>query len=76
MDKKPELIRRLSLLLLVFYGIGTILGAEICIEKGFGIKKLSIVAGLMIVAVGVVSVAVLVHGFAGYFKIFLIYLIQ
>jgi len=118
MDNKPKLIRRLSLPLLVFYGIGTILGAgiyvlvgkvageagfyapfsfllasvlaafsafsyaelaarfprsageAIYIEEGFGIKKLSILVGLMIVAVGIISVAALAHGFAGYFKVF------
>lgn len=118
MNNKPELIRRLSLPLLVFYGIGTILGAgiyvlvgkvageagfytpfsfmlasllaafsafsyaelaarfprsageAIYIEEGFGIKKLSIAVGLMVVAVGIVSVATLAHGFAGYLKVF------
>ena len=115
---KNELIRRLSLPLLVFYGIGTILGAgiyvlvgkvageagfytpfsfifasllacfsafsyaelaarfprsageAIYIEEGFAIKKLSIAVGFMIVLVGVVSVATLAHGFAGYLNIF------
>ena len=118
MNKKPELIRRLSLSLLVFYGIGTILGAgiyvlvgkvageagfyapvsfmlasllaafsafsyaelaarfprsageAIYIEEGFGIKKVSISVGLMIVLVGIISVATLAHGFAGYFNVF------
>lgn len=118
MDNKPELIRRLSLPLLIFYGIGTILGAgiyvlvgkvageagfytpfsfivasllasfsafsyaelaarfprsageAIYIEEGFGIKQLSIAVGLMIVLVGVVSVATLAHGFAGYLNVF------
>jgi len=118
MNNKTELIRRLSLPLLIFYGIGTILGAgiyvlvgkvageagfytpfsfmlasllaafsafsyaelaarfprsageAIYIEEGFGIKKLSVAVGLMIVAVGIVSVATLAHGFAGYFKFF------
>lgn len=118
MNNKPELIRRLSLPLLIFYGIGTILGAgiyvlvgkvageagfytpfsfmlasllaafsafsyaelaarfprsageAIYIEEGFGIKKLSVAVGLMVVAVGIVSVATLAHGFAGYLKIF------
>ncbi len=45
-------------------------GEAIYIEEGFGIKELSIVVGLMVVAMGVVSVATLAHGFAGYFKIF------
>jgi basic amino acid/polyamine antiporter, APA family len=118
MDNKPELIRKLSLPMLVFYGIGTILGAgiyvlvgkvageagfytpvafllasllasfsafsyaelaarfprsageAIYIEEGFGIKTLSVVVGLMIVAVGIISTATLAHGFAGYFKVF------
>lgn len=117
-NNKSELIRRLSLPLLVFYGIGTILGAgiyvlvgkvageagfyapvsfmlasllacfsafsyaelaarfprsageAIYIEEGFAIKKLSIAVGLMIVTVGIVSVATLAHGFAGYLSIF------
>lgn len=118
MNNKPELVRQLSLPLLVFYGIGTILGAgiyvlvgkvageagfytpfsfmlastlaafsafsyaelaarfprsageAIYIEEGFAIKKLSVAVGLMIVAVGIVSVATLAHGFAGYLKVF------
>ena len=112
------LIRRLSLPLLVFYGIGTILGAgiyvlvgkvagaaglytpfsfllasllaafsafsyaelaarfprsageAIYVEEGFAIKNLSIIVGLMIVCVGIVSVATLAHGFAGYMQVF------
>ena len=118
MNNKPELIRRLSLPLLIFYGIGTILGAgiyvlvgkvageagfytpfsfmlasllaafsafsyaelaarfprsageAIYIEEGFGIKQFSIAVGLMIVSVGIVSVATLAHGFAGYLNVF------
>lgn len=45
-------------------------GEAIYIEEGFAIQKLSIVVGLMIVLVGIVSVATLAHGFAGYFKVF------
>jgi amino acid transporter len=45
-------------------------GEAIYVEEGFGIKKLSIMVGLMIVAVGIVSVATLAHGFAGYLKVF------
>ena len=45
-------------------------GEAIYIEEGFGIKELSIVVGLMVVTMGIVSVATLAHGFAGYFKIF------
>ncbi len=118
MNNKTELVRRLSLPLLVFYGIGTILGAgiyvlvgkvageagfytpfsfllasllaafsafsyaelasrfprsageAIYIEEGFGIKKFSIAVGLMIVLVGIISVATLAHGFAGYLNVF------
>jgi len=113
-----KLKRQLSLPLLVFYGIGTILGAGIYvlvgkvagesglytpvsfllasllagfsafsyaelasryprsageavyIEEGFAIRRFSILVGLMIVAVGVVSTATLAHGFAGYFNVF------
>lgn len=113
-----KLKRQLSLPLLVFYGIGTILGAgiyvlvgkvagasgfytpvsfllasllagfsafsyaelasryprsageAIYIEEGFAIRHFSILVGLMIVAVGVVSTATLAHGFAGYFNVF------
>lgn len=116
--KENKLIRRLSLPLLVFYGIGTILGAgiyvligkvageaglytpfsflfasllagfsafsyaelasrfprsageAIYIEEGFAIKRLSILVGLLIVLVGIVSVATLAHGFSGYFSVF------
>ena len=118
MENKPELIRQISLPMLAFYGIGTILGAgiyvlvgkvageagfytpfafmlaallaafsafsyaelaaryprsageAIYIEEGFGIKSLSIVVGLMIVAVGIISTATLAHGFAGYLNVF------
>lgn len=118
MDDKPELIRRISLPMLAFYGIGTILGAgiyvlvgkvagdagfytpfsfllasllaafsafsyaelaarfprsageAIYIEEGFGIEKLSIVVGLMVVAIGIISTATLAHGFAGYLNVF------
>jgi amino acid transporter len=118
MSKKPELIRRISLPMLAFYGIGTILGAgiyvlvgkvagdagfytpfafllasllaafsafsyaelaarfprsageAIYIEEGFGVEKLSIAVGLMVVAVGIISTATLAHGFAGYLNVF------
>jgi len=119
MSNKAELVRRLSLPMLVFYGIGTILGAgiyvlvgkvageagfnapvsfflasllasfsafsyaelaaryprsageAIYIDEGFGIKELSIIVGLMIVAVGIISTATLAHGFTGYLKVFI-----
>ena len=118
MASDPELIRRLSLPLLVFYGIGTILGAGIYVlvgkvageagmfaplafmfaallaafsafsyaelaarfprsageavyvEEAFAIKNLSLVVGLMVVSVGIVSVATLAHGFVGYLSIY------
>ena len=118
MSKNPELIRRISLPMLTFYGIGTILGAgiyvlvgkvagdaglyapfsfllaallaafsafsyaelaarfprsageAIYIEEGFGVEKLSIVVGLMVVVVGIISTATLAHGFAGYLNVF------
>jgi amino acid transporter len=116
--KANKLSRRISLLLLVFYGIGTIVGAgiyvligkvaatagfytpiafilasilagfsafsyaelaarfprsageAIYIKEGFGIRGLSILVGLLIVLVGIVSTATLAHGFAGYFNVF------
>ena len=119
MNNKAELDRRLSLPMLVFYGIGTILGAgiyvlvgkvageagfntpisfllasllasfsafsyaelaaryprsageAIYIDEGFGIKQLSMIVGLMIVAVGIISTATLAHGFTGYLKVFI-----
>lgn len=118
MQTQAALIRRLSLPLLVFYGIGTILGAGIYVligkvagdagmytpiaflfsavlagfsafsyselaarfprsageavylEEAFAIRKLSILVGLMIVSVGIVSVATLAHGFAGYINVY------
>lgn len=45
-------------------------GEAIYIEEGFAIKKLSITVGFMIVLVGIVSVATLAHGFAGYLNVF------
>lgn len=114
-----SLRRSLSLPLVTFYGIGTILGAgiyvlvgkvagvagtltpvafllssviaafsafsyaelsarmprsageAIYIEAGFGIQRLSLIVGLMIVLVGVISTATLVHGFAGYLQVFI-----
>lgn len=46
-------------------------GEAIYIEEGFAIRKLSIAVGLLIVSVGIVSVATLAHGFAGYLSIFI-----
>jgi len=45
-------------------------GEAVYIEEGFAIRRFSILVGLMIVAVGVVSTATLAHGFAGYLNIF------
>lgn len=46
-------------------------GEAIYIEEGFGIQKLSVAVGLMIVLVGIVSIATLAHGFAGYLNVFI-----
>ncbi len=118
MQPRPELKRTLSLPLLSFYGIGTILGAgiyvlvgkvagyagmyalasfivaailagfsafsyaelsvrypnsageAIYVQQGFGRRYLSTVAGLLIVLMGTVSTATLVHGFLGYLQVF------
>jgi len=117
-ESEPELKRSLSLPLLSFYGIGTILGAgiyvlvgkvagyagmytlvsfllasflaglsamsyaelsvrypksageAIYIEQAFCQRHLSTLLGLMVVLVGVVSTATLIHGFVGYLKVF------
>ena len=45
-------------------------GEAIYIEEGFAIEKLSITVGFMIVTMGIVSVATLAHGFAGYLNVF------
>ena len=45
-------------------------GEAIYIEEGFGIQKLSMAVGFMIVLVGIVSVATLAHGFVGYLNVF------
>ena len=45
-------------------------GEAIYIEEGFGIQKLSMAVGFMVVLVGIVSVATLAHGFAGYLNVF------
>lgn len=113
-----ELKRSLTLPLLSFYGIGTILGAGIYvlvgkvaayagmytlvsfllaavlagfsafsyaelsvrfpksageavyIEQAFNRRRFSMLVGLLIVLVGVVSTATLVHGFVGYLRVF------
>ena len=117
-SNEPHLKRSISLTLVTFYGIGTILGAGIYVlvgkvageagmatpmafllasllagfsafsyaelasrfprsageavyvQQAFGVKQFSLVMGLLIVAVGMVSAATLVHGFVGYLSIF------
>jgi amino acid transporter len=117
-QRSYELNRRLSLPLVVFYGIGTILGAGIYvlvgkvaayagmyavmsfliasvlaaftafsyaelahrfprsageavyIQQGFQRRYLSTMVGLMIVLMGSVSSATMLHGFVGYLKVF------
>ena len=114
-----NLKRSLSLPLVTFYGIGTILGAGIYVlvgkvagfagmftpvafllasfvaalsafsyaelsarfpksageavyvQEGLGWRKLSIIVGVTIVFAGIISVATLVHGFVGYFQVFI-----
>ena len=115
---KVELRRSLSLPMVTFYGIGTILGAGIYVlvgkvagvagmqtplafllasliagfsafsyaelvarmpksageavyaQAGFGRPAVSLLIGLLMVLVGIVSSATLLHGFAGYLKVF------
>lgn len=115
---QANLKRSLSLTLVTFYGIGTILGAGIYVlvgkvagfagmftpfafllasvlaalsafsyaelsarfpksageavyvQEGLGWRKLSIIVGVSIVFAGIISVATLVHGFVGYFQVF------
>lgn len=118
MGTATTLKRSLSLPLVTFYGIGTILGAGIYVlvgkvagvaglltplaflvasliaafsafayaelsarmprsageavyvEAGFGIPRLSLLVGLMIVLIGIISTATLMHGFVGYLQVF------
>lgn len=120
MQPTPTLKRSLSLPLVTFYGIGTILGAgiyvlvgkvagaagmhtpvafvlasllilpsafsyaelvarfprsageAIYVQEGIGWPPLSVVVGLMIVSLGVLSTATLVHGLVGYLEVFLV----
>ena len=117
-SQQPGLQRSLSLTLVSFYGIGTILGAGIYvlvgkvageagmaaplsflmasllagfsafsyaelasrypqsageavyIQQAFGKQQLSMLMGFLIVAIGMVSTATLVHGFTGYLNYF------
>lgn len=118
LSESLDLKRSLSLPLVTFYGIGTILGAGIYVlvgkvagvagmlapvafllasviagfsalsyaelaarlprsaseavyaQAGFGRPRLSLLIGLLMVLVGVVSSATLLHGFAGYLKVY------
>lgn len=45
-------------------------GEAIYIYEGFHLRRLSIIAGLLIVGAGIMSSAAISHGFAGYFKVF------
>jgi amino acid transporter len=45
-------------------------GEAIYIEEAFAIKNFSLLVGLMIVSVGIISVATLAHGFAGYLNVY------
>ena len=44
-------------------------GESVYLYEGFGLRWLSLVVGLLIVAAGVMSSAAIVHGFVGYFKV-------
>lgn len=118
MQASTELKRSLSLPLVTFYGIGTILGAGIYVltgkvagvagmytplafliasvvaafsalsyaelsarfpksageavyvQEGLGLPRLALLVGLMIVLMGSVSTATLLHGFVGYLQVF------
>lgn len=115
---EPTLKRTISLPLVTFYGIGTILGAGIYVLVGkvageagmatpfafllasllagfsafsyaelssryprsageavylhhaFGIQKFSMLMGLLIIVIGLVSSATMIHGFVGYLQVF------
>jgi amino acid transporter len=45
-------------------------GEAVYIYEGFGLQKLSVIVGLMIVFAGIVSAAAIAHGFAGYMQVF------
>jgi amino acid transporter len=110
--KEPHLKRSITLPLVTFYGIGTILGAGIYVLVGkvageagmatpfafmlasllagfsafsyaersageavylhaaFGIQRFSMIMGLLIITIGLVSTATLIHGFVGYLAVF------
>lgn len=116
---EPHLKRSISLPLVTFYGIGTILGAGIYVLVGkvageagmatpfafllasllagfsafsyaelssryprsageavylhaaFGIQQFSMIMGMLIIIIGLVSTATLIHGFVGYLQVFI-----
>ncbi len=45
-------------------------GEAVYIYEGFGVKKLSLIVGLLITSAGIVSTAAIAHGFSGYMQIF------
>ena len=46
-------------------------GEAVYIQKGFGIRQLSLTVGLLIVATGIVSSATIAKGFVGYLDVFI-----
>ncbi len=46
-------------------------GEAVYIYEGFGVKKLSLIVGLLITSAGIVSTAAIAHGFSGYMQIFI-----
>ena len=45
-------------------------GEAVYIHEGFGVKRLSLIVGLMTALAGIVSAAAIAHGFAGYMQVF------
>jgi len=45
-------------------------GEAVYLYEGFGFKSLSLIVGLMITLAGIVSTAVIAHGFSGYMQVF------
>lgn len=45
-------------------------GEAVYLYEGFGLQKLSLTVGLMITLAGIVSTAVIAHGFSGYMQVF------
>jgi APA family basic amino acid/polyamine antiporter len=46
-------------------------GEAVYVYEGFGLQKLSLVVGLMIIFSGIMSSATIAHGFAGYMRVFI-----